>query len=531
VRLGLDWHVASIALAGLAVRLGLLTRPGLHPDEALYASWALRIADGRDPFLLGVLVDKPPFWPYLMAALLRVAGVDSTHPAELETFVAMARLLSVGAAIVSLVLVWAIAHRAYGRRTALWSMALFAVSPLAVRLAPSLLTDTWLVLWMLVGLWAALQSRSWLTGLACGLAYATKQQAVFVIPLIVAAFLLAPRWSARPGLATPSPKAFGRLAGGFLLIFSIVLWWDSQRWQWMPSFWERSAAAYGGLGLASGDSFLEAAWKWGELVGHAFGWPLLAVLVLGTVGILRKGHGRPAAFDHLLVLFVAVYVGIHLGASMPPWDRYALPLVPLLALLLGRVAASLLDLAAPPGRSDFHLGTPVESGRSRRLRRGFLLVCAAGIVYAAWLAGFSRLPVGDASAYDGVAQIAEHVRQTESPGSILYHHWLGWHYGFYLANAPVELRYWEAPADLAAKAAAEPQAAQWIAFPAGRESPDVLAALSAAGLRLQSEYSVTHVDGSPSITLYRIRRAGVAGSASAGLDARGSRDGAFSYGD
>ena len=88
--------------------------------------------------------------------------------------------------------------------------------------------------------------------------------------------------------------------------------------------------------------------------------------------------------------------------------------------------------------------------------------------------------------------------------AILYHHWFGWHYGFYLANAPVDLRYWESPTDLAAKAATDRSEQQLIAFPAGRDRLGVQQALTSAGLRLQPELTVLHKDGAVSVTLYRI---------------------------
>jgi hypothetical protein len=96
------------------------------------------------------------------------------------------------------------------------------------------------------------------------------------------------------------------------------------------------------------------------------------------------------------------------------------------------------------------------------------------------------------------------VRETQPPGTILYHHWLGWHYGYYLAGASVDLRYWEDGADLVAKAAAGPQQRQLIAFPAGRDQREVQTLLASAGLRLQPELTVHHSGGALSATLFRI---------------------------
>ena len=489
---------------GLALRLALLSRPGLHPDEALYASWALRIAEGRDPALLGVLVDKPPLFLYQLAGLFRLAGHASTSMADLAGLVAAGRLAAVGASLVSLVLIWAVARQVHGQRAALMAVGLYAVSPLAARLSPTLLTDPWLVLWMLLGLWAGLTGRSWLTGLACGLAYATKQQAVLLIPLILAVYLFSTRLHKSQGDSLPVPsnhsRSIWRLAGGFLLVFTIVLWWDSLRWQWMPSFWQSGATAYGGLAWARWSELPERLGQWAELVGYLFGWPLLALLVVCSGIGLRLSRRGTGAFDWLLGAFVVAYLAVHLVTTMAVWDRYALPLVPLLALLFGRGLALLWDALDEDGRVGTLAGGLVKSYQ-RHWAAAFLAVVLG---YTVWLAAFSHIPVGDARAYDGAAQVSEHVRQTQPAGTILYHHWLGWHYGFYLADAPVDLRYWESPADLAATAAADRSEQQLIAFPAGRDLLGVQRALVLTGLRLQPELTVLHKDGTLSVTLYRI---------------------------
>jgi hypothetical protein len=232
------------------------------------------------------------------------------------------------------------------------------------------------------------------------------------------------------------------------------------------------------------------------------GWPLLALLVLG-VGIgLRRGCHRLVFFDRLLMAFSLAYLLVHLATTMPPWDRYALPLVPPLALVLGHGLASLWGTLGR-FRLDWRLSAR-SLLLSERLRPWLVAALAITGAFTLWLASFSSIPVGDATAYDSAAPLSDYVRETQPPGTILYHHWLGWHYGYYLSGASVDLRYWEDGADLVAKAAAEPQQRQLIAFPAGRDQRDARNLLAAAGLSLQPELTVYHRDGALSATLFRI---------------------------
>lgn len=499
-----SWPALALLVAGIALRGLLLDRPGLHPDEALYASWALRIADGSDPALLGVYVDKPPLLLYLLAGLFRLAGFDGAAPPDPQRLIQAGRLAALLASSASLALLWLIARRVYGPRVALGALALFALSPLAVRLSPTLFTDPWLTLGLLLGLWAALDRRAWLAGIACGLAYASKQQALLFVPLLLAVLLLNHRWpiAAIPSQAVTARRLAWRWFNGFALIAVAVLWWDSLRWQWMPSYWDRSAQTYGGVALALDASLPQRLAQWGELLGYGLGWPLWLALGLLILGAMVSRRGPTAAaraglhwFDRLLLFFSAGYLLLHVATNLAPWDRYLLPLLPLLTLLLARAAFRAWDATARP------------FGRPGWARTATATGLVLGLVYAACTASLARLPLGDGGAYDGVEQAAVHLRSAEPPGAVLYHHWLGWHYNFYLYDAPLELRWWQAPAELARKAAASADQRQLIAFPAGREDASARAALAAAGLALSPVLVARDAAGAPSVTLYRIEPA------------------------
>jgi 4-amino-4-deoxy-L-arabinose transferase-like glycosyltransferase len=508
-----SWPALLALLVGVALRGLLLDRPGLHPDEALYASWALRIADGSDPALLGIYVDKPPLLIYLLAALFRLTGFDGQALPDTQQLILAGRLAALLASSISLVLLGLVARRAYGPRIGLGALALFAVSPLAVRLSPTLFTDPWLVLWVLLGLWAALGQRAWLAGMACGLAYATKQQALLFMPLLVAVLLLNRRWPLAPAPfhAVSSRRLVWRWLNGFALVAVAVLWWDSLRWQWMPSYWDRSAQVYGGLALALDADLPQRLAQWGELLGYGLGWPLwLALGALVAWAVLhQQDSGAPALrsprwFDGLVLVFSAGYLLLHVGTNLAPWDRYLLPLLPLLSLLLVRCAFWAWDAVTVSVQSCGHTSWAARTATAAAL--------ALGVLYAGYTASFARTPLGDGGAYDGVQQIAAHVRSAEPPGAILYHHWLGWHYGFYLYAAPVELRWWQEPVDLARKVAASSGQRQLIAFPAGRSQENARSALAGVGLALSPVLAAHDAYGAPSVTLYHIEPTGAGAS-------------------
>lgn len=473
--------LALVMLLGGALRIFSWARPGLHPDEALYASWALRIADGSDPALLGVYVDKPPFLLYSLAALFRLAGFNGTIPPDTAWLVLMGRSAALAASLTSLALLWLIARRVYGAHTALIATTLFALSPLAARLSTTLFTDPWLLLWVLLGVWAALDGRIWLAGVAAGLAYATKQQALLFLPLLFGLTLM----------ATPRrTRAAWAWLNGAGLIVVLVLWWDSLRWQWLPSYWERSVTTYGGLAWATPANWPEHLRQWAELLGFGLGWPLwLAVGVLLGWG-WRAGRATPSPasaparrFDHILALFVGLYLLLHWVTNLAAWDRYALLILPFLFLLLARAMVWAWARPLPQHR-----------------RRWALVLLVAGGLSAAGLALRPTLFVADGGQYDRVPALARQLRVPTA--AIVYHHQLGWHFNFYLYGDDAELRWWADPADLAGKAVVATDQPQFIAVQSFDEAAAVRDALQDAGLILVPTSPVKPL--AEPLTLYRI---------------------------
>ncbi len=466
----------------------------LHHDEALYGYWAQLIDSGRDPFLLPAWVDKPPLVIYLAAASLRLFGVSEWA----------LRLPGMIASLATIVCVYGFGRRLYDARTALLASVFLALSPFAILFAPTIFTDPWLTVWLMAAGWAAIARRPFVAGLMAGLAVASKQQGVLVAVLTVV--LLA---DARPvGAARARPTAvlavlarLGVALLGFALVLAPLTYWDSLRWSNRPSFWDRSLTTYGGLGLASLSAWPDRAADWGQIAGYLFGTPGLTVVMFG-LACAAAGYDRRRFVVGALAAFLAGYLALHFLVTFQPWDRYLLPILPLLCLLAARGADLWLR-----GRLTWRR---LPRSPSWLARRAVGLGLALALGWGAWLGVTARLPVGsDHGAYTGLGRIATYLGR-QAPDAVIYQRWLGWHFDFYLFDAPQERRWWGAAwklADDAGRTHLEtPGRTQWLVLPGWRDvvAGDVRLALASRGLRLAEVMRIYRGDGSRAFTVYQI---------------------------
>jgi len=134
-----------------------------------------------------------------------------------------------------------------------------------------------------------------------------------------------------------------------------------------------------------------------------------------------------------------------------------------------------------------------------------VVLLAVTLTRPALTAAQSGYPIGgDHGAYDGIEAVAHYFRDRVPAGSILYHHWLGWHYSFYMFDFPLVLRWYPSPEELAEDARQVDDAQRYVVFPNEKSTAGVRDALAEAGLGLRSVYSVYGRDGTTSFTVYRI---------------------------
>lgn len=511
--------LVAILLLGLGLRLAPWGQNRFLEDEALYTYWGLQIATGSDPMLDEEPVDKPPLYPYIQALSFLLASPWQSEGVEgWRAHETAARLPSLLASLAGIAIVYALGQALYGdERVGLVAALLLALSPFDILFASTAFTDPLMTVFVLAALWSVATDHHGMAGLLAGLAFATKQQGLLFLPLVVTVGVLsttdAQKASIGPQLDEThgdSPTAGRILTGlqhiwsqrwlrfflGFGLVVAATLGWDAARLQ-RPGFFEQSLISYGGLGPAQPADLGERSVQWLHLAGTFWASPWFNALLLGglaawALGGLVGWWPGWTRIDLAMGIFVVAFLLLHWLVGFQVWDRYLLGLVPLLALLIARAFVTLgMAIQATPWRQFYVIA----------LSAILIILLTTPVLQAAR----SGLPIGgDHGAYDGIERIADYMRTQAPVGSVLYHHWLGYHYRFYLYSAPLRLHWYPDLQDLAHDAYVYRREPRYIAFPSWRDSSAVKDALNKASIKLEQVYETKRRDGSFSFRLYRL---------------------------
>ncbi len=464
---------------GAALRFRGLFANTFHADEALFATWARLIAVWRDPLLLTQAVDKPPLFFYLQAFFYPLFG-PVEWAARLPAFIASLLLIPLTAQL---------ARRLTGDRLAgLLAAAIMAVAPLAVQFSATAFGDPLLTVWLVAALYAAAEPGRTGTrragplwaGLLFGLALATKYQALLFAPL-----LLGVAW-----LAGWRRIDWARGVAEMAAVLLILVAWQLARPQ-AGGVISLQWANIGGIRVAHSWELWPRLLATGRLWQLSLGWPLvvagLAAAAPGLWWASRTGRLRPA--DGILLLFVLGYALLHWLWAVPVWDRYLLPLLPLLAVLLGRSISILAALGArrPP---------------LRHALAAVMLILIVAHASTAAAARNGRFPIGGGPAADGGAATVARLLEDAPYGTVLYDHWYSWHWRYHLFDGRVFVSWFPHAdallADLAAFGGSGP--ARYVVLPNSEAARPVMRQLLGSGYDLQA----VNLDETASMILYRI---------------------------
>lgn len=318
----------------------------IYPLAALIELWYL------------VAGHVPPF-AHAMPGLARELA-DNPLP-----FYVLGRLVAAAYGVAAIVATWLLARRLVGDVGGLLAAVVVLSTSIVVDYAHLVRADTAGLFFSIVTLWLLLRAmadgrwRDWiLAAIAVGLAVATRYfYAALVVPSLVAVVLwlhepVAAGVPARrlrvPLLASlAAPVAFAVASPFVLLRVPQVI--EDLRFE-----------ARGDHPGADGLSFAgNVAFYLGQAVPASFSLVLLILAAVGAV-ILVRTAGRPIA---VLGAFAVAYL-IGISAAPLHWDRYVIPLAPLVGIGVAAAALTIADVvvARAGGRRSGRAGDQPEGG-------------------------------------------------------------------------------------------------------------------------------------------------------------------------
>lgn len=424
-----------LIFAGVLLRFHGFFFNTFHSDEALFAYWSRLIATGRDPLLLHQMVDKPPLLFYLQAIFYPILG-----PVEL-----VARIPNFAASIISIPATGVLAWRLFRQELAsVLAAAFITFSPLAIQFSGTAFTDPLLTFWLTLSLVATSHNVShrffidtdvaWkrsrvadrnalLAGIFFGLALATKFQAWLFLPLVISLALVG-SWQRRQ---------WRRWLVGLLSCLLIVFLWELLRGSG-PTLASQQLSSFGGIRVSYSWELWPRVAAWAEQWRYVLRSEILSFIVILSLplylALIIHDDDKSTVIDQILTLFVIGYFVVHWFLAIPAWDRYILPLLPLVGIVLARYILRVIN---------FVLDELPETARYKtRLNQLFWIIPLTLLVFQGQgiLDAYEgRLPIGgQPDADQGVSAAVEMLSETPY-GSVLYDHWYSWQLRYYLFDS------------------------------------------------------------------------------------------------
>ncbi len=449
-----------------------------HPDEALFTTFARGVLTSGDWRLMGDL-DKTPLSIYLNTASLALVGVNYQRGVpDLDPRIGefAARLPGVFAGIIWVAAVYALTMRLYRNQTlALWVALFMACAPPAIAYSAAAYTDGWMLAFSGLALWMAAADRPLTSGIFLALGFLSKQQALYFVPLAFGFLLLPVTVNSIPAVTRRAVLLLVPVIGAF----GLVIGWDALR-RPSPPLLALAAANNSPGRLIRSDEVVPRLITWLEWGQFAIGAPTLFLTALSPLALswrVRKlPQTREAAADLLILIFIFGYTFAHWLIAFNTYDRYLLPLVPLLAILAARTGFWLWAILA------------------RWISRPELSVAAGAVVISLLTGGWNAAQGGsiyNAERYEqgDLIALADYLNGLPT-ASVIYDHWLGWQLGYYLGAWHDKRRvYYPTPHALAEEAAAlSEQEPRYFPAPTSQAFEVWREALEGAGFSVERVY-------------------------------------------
>lgn len=456
---------ASVILLASLLQFHHLTRDlRFLPDEAFFMTFARRAAVNGDWLLPGAL-DKPPLSIYLSALSMAAIGntADANGVLHLDPHIGefAGALPNVMLALLLTALMMRLAWRVYRDEIAgLLAGLLSAVSPFMLAFGGSAFTDMSLLFFTTGALYFALSGRWALAGAALGLAFWSKQQAIFVA-IFLALLLIRDRAGRCYWLRFFAPLGIICLA---------LLVWDAARPE--TSIFLQAAANNAPAQLfAMPSAWLSRLHTWLGAGVWLLGPPPVTALLLALAGLaIRRSRSLPTtALSAIFVGALIIYSAIHIVFRFNLYDRYLLLGLPILILL---VAGGLVFVCR----------------RIVRFRPE-VIVSALLLLSAIWTLNGATPIGGDRAEFSGIDALAAHLN-SKPVATVIYDPWLGWELGYYLDAWQNKRRvhYPTANALVEGALALDEVGDRYLVAPVDQPLEDWLAALRDAGFSASPDY-------------------------------------------
>lgn len=439
--------VCLLLLMGAGLRFHNLTEEvRFHPDEALFATFARNAAVYGDWMFAGPL-DKPPLTLYTAALSMHLVGTTVNPHGVLDVGSRQgefaARLPNTFAGILLIALVYRLTATLVNPRAGVYAAALTALSPWLIAFSATAWTDVGMLVTMTAGLVFAGRGRPGWAGVWLALSLWSKQQAVLYLPLELCYLLLPP---------SDRVRQLFRFALPFISGILLLLVWDAARGT--TSLFALAAVNNNPERvLIRPDELLPRLQIWLDYAGTFFGagWLTAGLIGVGIVGVSPQQRRATAG----LWGYIAVYLLAHWIGAFNTYDRYLLPVLPLLIVVVSAPSARL---------------TPAVYRIGLALLVGLLLFAGSP----------ARFPTDDRGRDADIITLADDLNR-KPLGAIIYDHWLGWEMGYYLGAWSDKRRvYYPEPNIQAADARLNPDPApRYLIAPRDQDLTAWLAAFAA----------------------------------------------------
>ncbi|NWF67548.1 MAG: glycosyltransferase family 39 protein [Chloroflexi bacterium] len=470
--------LSVLLLAALLRFHGLAQDKRFHGDEAYFAAFA-RSAALNGAWMLPGALDKTPLTLYAMAFSMHFAARGSSD--TLLDFDARqgefaARVPNTFASLLLVAVIYALTQRLYrDRRAALLAALLAALSPALLAFSATAFTDMGMLLCMTLALYLAAARRPLAAGLWLGLAFASKQQALFYLPLI-ALWLYPSGW-----------RALLRFAQPLALVWALLLLWDAARGETTGIF-ALAAEHNSPAGLMPLTEIGARLALWLHYAAALLGPPALTLAF--TLWVFWSWRKRFSRTTVLFGLFIMAYSALHILFGFNLYDRYLLVIAPLCIVLTAHALAP--TARGMSGRSRLSL-----SGVWRRFTIGgrilllvLLVLAGTALLAEAWTASAGLIEFGGARTDSGILALADFLN-AQTLGAIVYDRWLGWELNYYLGQWTDKRKvYYPTPALLLEGALAQPEPApRYFVAPLNYPYQTYLDVLAQAGFAITLVYA------------------------------------------